>query len=303
MRFCQTDGTPLVEEEAPLDPYKTMMARPGDLADASPKSQNKEEEEVLQLPAEKPDLLKTTYTSEDEIRRAMASRESDKEQVIELPPLAPDPPKFNEPSLIPPSFDDISPPPSPKEAYAEKSPFNSSPPLSPFEMTTPPVPSPFGESNRASYNPPARNFQEHAKPEPPGNVSPPFNPFDKPSPPAEWAPSPAPRANWQNQGMAQNAPSRPPMARTEGPNQVLAIVSLVLGIIGLVFCMGVTSPIALVTGFLARRKAAEKPSEYGGGGLALAGIITGAIGTILLLFVVLYIVFVFGVVGISLLGS
>jgi len=93
------------------------------------------------------------------------------------------------------------------------------------------------------------------------------------------------------------------MARTEGPNQVLAIVSLVLGIIGLVFCMGVTSPIALVTGFLARRKAAEKPSEYGGGGLALAGIITGAIGTILLLFVVLYIVFVFGVVGISLLGS
>ena len=86
-------------------------------------------------------------------------------------------------------------------------------------------------------------------------------------------------------------------------NQTLAIVSLVLGIIGLVGCAGLTGPIALITGFMARKKAAQNPAEYGGDGIALAGIITGAVGTVILLLVILYIVFVFGVIGISLLNS
>ena len=49
LRFCQTDGTPLVDD-APLDPYKTIVARPGEIAAAIPSepSQAKEEDEVLQ---------------------------------------------------------------------------------------------------------------------------------------------------------------------------------------------------------------------------------------------------------------
>ena len=34
MRFCQTDGTPLVEDVTPADPYKTMVASKEDIAAA-----------------------------------------------------------------------------------------------------------------------------------------------------------------------------------------------------------------------------------------------------------------------------
>ncbi len=40
------------------------------------------------------------------------------------------------------------------------------------------------------------------------------------------------------------------------PNQTLAIVSLVSGIIGLVLCGGLVSPIAVITGIMARKRAA-----------------------------------------------
>lgn len=86
-------------------------------------------------------------------------------------------------------------------------------------------------------------------------------------------------------------------------NQTLAIVSLVLGVLGLVGCGGFTSPVALILGFMARKKAAQNPAEFGGDGIALAGIITGAVGCVVLLLVLIYIIFVFGVVGITLLNS
>ncbi|MBC7900932.1 MAG: DUF4190 domain-containing protein [Saprospiraceae bacterium] len=86
-------------------------------------------------------------------------------------------------------------------------------------------------------------------------------------------------------------------------NQTLAIVSLVLGIVGLIGCAGLTGPVALITGFMARKKVSQNPMEYGGDGMALAGIITGAVGTVILLLVILYMIFVFGVIGISILNS
>ena len=299
MRFCQSDGTPLVEDEAPLDPYKTMMARPGDFAEAAAPSdsQNKEDEELLQLPAEQSDPL-YRYTSEGERRQGIESRESDKDQVIDLPPLAPEPPKFNEPSLIPPSFSDISPPPLAKEDSGGKSPFNSSPPPSPFEMTTPPVPSPFSKSKQETYEAPASNFPQYAGPETADNAAS-FIPFDQPSATG----LPAPQTNWQNRDVTgQNKPFQTPKGTAEGENQTLAIVSLILGIVSIVFCQ-VTGPVAIVTGFMARRKAEENPSEYGGAGLGLAGIITGAIGTLLLVLLILYLIFFFGAIGASFLGS
>lgn len=83
----------------------------------------------------------------------------------------------------------------------------------------------------------------------------------------------------------------------------MAIVSLVVGIVGIMGCGGFVSPIALVLGFMARKKAAQNPAEYGGDGIALAGIITGAIGCVILLFVLIYIIFVFGIIGLSILNS
>src|SRR4051812_15887987 len=104
MRFCQADGTPLEQAVEPVDPYKTMVARPDEIASAIPKSSfdspvkepapKNEHDEVLQLPKE--DNNKTISASEEEIRREMASHPAD-EQVIEIPPLAeapPEPPKF-----------------------------------------------------------------------------------------------------------------------------------------------------------------------------------------------------------------
>jgi hypothetical protein len=66
-------------------------------------------------------------------------------------------------------------------------------------------------------------------------------------------------------------------------NQTLAIVSLILGILGTTICCGwfLFSIVALVTGFMARGKANSDPANYGGAGLAMVGIITGAIGIVL----------------------
>ena len=115
------------------------------------------------------------------------------------------------------------------------------------------------------------------------------SPFDQPSPspfdPAlapvvQWTPPPAPEASWQNQEIGSNTPFQPPPTGTGGQNKTLAIVSLVAGILGVTICCGFLIPslVALITGFMARGKANSNPSEYGGAGLAMAGIITGVIG-------------------------
>ena len=56
MRFCQTDGTPLVDDAPALDPYKTMVAKPGEIAAAmaadEPVPAPDDTDDVLQLPSE-----------------------------------------------------------------------------------------------------------------------------------------------------------------------------------------------------------------------------------------------------------
>jgi hypothetical protein len=119
MRFCQTDGTPLVDAAPAVDPYKTMVARPEDIAAMIPPAAPSEPEppaaaeEVLDLPAADP--KKTMYASEDEIRSAMAEVDS---PIVDLPPVA-------ETEPAPPDF--IAPPADESPAYSK---------------TTPPIPSP-----------------------------------------------------------------------------------------------------------------------------------------------------------------
>jgi Domain of unknown function (DUF4190) len=268
MRFCQSDGTPLVDDAPPLDPYKTMVARPDEIAAGlsanlgASEPAVKADEEVLQLPVEA-DPLKTMYASEEEIRKEMEAHDSKDEPVMDIPPLAPEPPKFTEPSLSPPSFGDPAPPPSP------------------FGQTTPPIPSPFDKPKPSTYEPPAPNFPEFKEPEPViSNVA--SDTFQPQSPAApEWTPPPAIEPSYQQEPM-QN-PSFTPAPAAGGPSQTLAIVSLVVGILGLTVCCGsfVPSVVAIVLGFMAKGKASNDPANYGGSGLALGGIITGVLGLLL----------------------
>src|SRR5215218_5790855 len=244
MRFCQADGTPLVEDMH-VDPYTTMMARPEDIAAAMPSSD--QSGDLLDLPAE-PDLAKTMYASESEIRSEMAARD---EQVIDIPPLVePEPPKFNEPA----------PPPSPFSAPDMSS-------------TVPPIPSPFDEPKRSTYEPPVFDpppAPSFAEPEP-VREEPAFNPFDQaasaPIAQNEWTPPPAPDAGWQNQQIGQNTPFQPPPVGTGSVNQTLPIVSLVFGIVSLCcYISPLTGIVALVTGYLGLKNIKNDPANYGGRG-------------------------------------
>jgi hypothetical protein len=277
MRFCQADGTPLIEE-APMDPYKTMVARPEDIAAATASSSGSED--VLDLPSGS-DSAKTMYASEEEIRAEMEKHD---DQVIDIPPLVePQPPSFSEPT----------------------------PPPSPFSNdlggpTGAPIPSPFDDPKPSTYEPPpAPSF---ADPEPIKD-EPAFNPFDQPAPApiapaAEWTPPPAPDSAWQNQQIGQNTPFQPPAAGTGSVNQTLPIVSLVFGIVSLCcYISPLTGLVALITGYMGLKNINNDPQNYGGKGLAIAGMITGGVFFLLGAFYWIYIIFVVGLAAMGSLGN
>ena len=102
-------------------------------------------------------------------------------------------------------------------------------------------------------------------------------------------PGPAPMSPWQNPQMTQN-PSYMAASPYQSQNQTLAIFSLILGIAGNVFCcygfpFGIA---ALITGFIGYSNANKEPNRYSGSGMAIAGMILGAISIfILLIFVII----------------
>ncbi|HEY0428345.1 MAG TPA: DUF4190 domain-containing protein [Pyrinomonadaceae bacterium] len=349
MRFCQTDGTPLVDvvEEAPEDPFKTMVARPeDDIASAIPPpvdpfktmvagSRPREESgDLLQLPEEY-DPMKTSVVSPEEMRQQLGAIESKEDSAAGTAPpsplesmdspleldlgessnafseVPPELPKFSEPSLNPPDFGDMSSDASPQVPISS-SPFSSEPSAprnsfgdSPFNQSNEaPIPSPFGDPAK-SFEPPPPVYKE---PEPPtvlggnpfdqspsyGQQSPPVNQsFNPPAQQNEWAPPPAPVAGWQDQGLGPNTPFQPPAA-TQGQNQTLPIVSLILGIVSICCPIGVlTGPAAIITGLLGMKNVNNNPNQYGGKGLAIAGMIVG--GLLFLLSVVWWILQIIGV--------
>jgi hypothetical protein len=290
MKFCQTDGTPLVDDAPaapPADPYKTMVG-------------SAKNDDILQIP-EPPDSLKTMVSSSSDI--------------MDLPKA--EPPKPKEPSLNPPPFGDLSPQSGSSSGSSEKpksfdSTFsNISPPSfgsggsssSPFDK---PSDAPFGSSQNSSAKdeppptafggsspfdspkpssvPPPYKDPESFNPSPFGSQQPSYgqsnDPFGAPaqtpfgSQQNDWSPPPAPVASWQDQGVGANTPFQPPVG-AGGQNQTLAIVSLVCGIIGL--CCGISGIIALITGYMAKNNAEQNPTEYGGRGMAIAGMILGGI--------------------------
>src|SRR5438552_3764975 len=107
----------------------------------------------------------------------------------------------------------------------------------------------------------------------------------------------------QNPGPSygQNAPFQPSPSGA-GLNQTLPIISLVLGIISLCcYISPITGLAALITGFIGLKNVKNDPANYGGKGLAIAGMITG--GVFALLSVVYWILIIFGIVAGSLIPS
>ncbi len=322
MRFCQTDGTPLVDDtpaveavetEPAFDPYATIVgtvAPPSAVEDLAAEvvpeivAEDAEEpvihqtigsmpisapEDVLDLPENDP--LRTMYVSESEMQVALGKSEPEPD-IVEIPAIeetpAPEPPSFLTPDAPATGFD--APPPSPFAAPDEP-------------MSASPI---FEEQPEPAYDDAATMIQPTFEPPPFEPSTPSFDAvpsaFDTPTaaPVAEWTPPPAPDAGWANQEIGSNTPFQPPPAGVAGENKTLAIVSLILGILGLTVCCGALIPSigAIVTGFMARSKATQDPAQYGGAGLGMAGIITGALGLVGgIIFLIVY--FVVGIASLN----
>ncbi len=232
LRFCQNDGSALVDD----DPFN---------ADEAGKSAD---DEPLQIPDFDP--MKTAVASSQE--------QSD---VLSTPPA----PSFGDLGSLPsPEPETFSPPPPPPDSYMP-------PPIGqPDSAPIPPPPSPsFGEPEQSYKAPPSPFDSPFAAPTQQMGAAP------------DWNPPPAPMAQWENQGsFGSNTPFQPPGA-AQGQNTTLAVISLVCGILGL--CCGPLGIAALITGWMAKNKVDQNPMEFGGRGMALAGMILGGISVALMI--------------------
>ncbi len=334
MKFCQTDGTPLVEisDSAEVDPFKTMVAGKDEISSAIPPDPlntmitpppKKEEKEVVESPGE-PDFLKTMVSSSQADKIDEPANE-EKENRIDISPPDIFKPESLDDKFTP--FGNQSPPaedalPQPDSGYSpfdnSAAPFNdpASPPIpSPFEESMigyqapqkpnpsfdEPQPMPFGDQNQFDQSPFNQQFSPLKEAEIKAEaLNTPYaeqvdDQFNQPIEQSNWTPPPAPDANWQNQQIGQNTPFQPPPAG-QGQNQTLPIVSLVLGILSLCcYVSPLTGIGALVVGFLGIKNINNNPTFYGGKTLAIIGMILGGLfGIVGILY---YILIFFGVLA------
>jgi hypothetical protein len=109
---------------------------------------------------------------------------------------------------------------------------------------------------------------------------------------APFSPPPSPISSWQTDSAAPNSPYGNAGIGMQAQNNTLPTISLALGIFGIVlsFCCSLGVPIgigALITGFIGFNNANKNPQQYGGRGLAIAGIALGAFSVIGFLLVIL----------------
>jgi hypothetical protein len=216
MRFCQTDGTPLVEviEEAPQDPFKTMVAPPDEIASAIPPPDDPfktmvggsmpkpESGDLLQLPEEF-DPMKTSVVSQEEMREQLGASNrpedsfpspappssspfEDADSPLEIDSVPPSPPndvpKFSEPSLDPPDLGGMS------SSKSSSSP-GSAPKNEPFSFdSTPPPSEPPAQPDTPFSNSPFDRQDNAPIPSPFGDAPKPFDQpasqrFQEPEPP------------------------------------------------------------------------------------------------------------------------
>ena len=102
-------------------------------------------------------------------------------------------------------------------------------------------------------------------------------------PPALYTPPPTPQSGWQ---------PPPPPPTPAGTQNTLAVASMVLGIVSVTigWCcyFGViTGPVALVLGTYSLSQIKKDPKQFGGRGMAIAGIIMGSLYFVLLALIIL----------------
>lgn len=277
MKFCQVDGTELVADEPAFDPYATVVGHKLDLT----------KEESFDKPGE------DVYASDDAVAGPSAEASVEEtaageslvaaevspihettgsipigapDEILELPGIDPLKTMYVTESELKEAFGTGA-----NETLTEES-IMSEPPAAGFgEMAPPPSPFSARESplEQAAVDPSPYADAETVLAQ---DVIPPFR-QQEPAPVAEWNP---PDAAWQGQPAISNTP-----AEEEGQNKGLAIGALVAGILSCTVCcwLGLfVGPVAMGLGFMAKKKAEENPTEFGGGGLALGGIIAGAVG-------------------------
>jgi len=138
----------------------------------------------------------------------------------------------------------------------------------------------------------------------PPKVSAPSGPFNQPPPaPSDWTNQSPAQNDWGTPGSYQGGgsqpmgtsgfqPPAPPFAGPVNKQQGFAIGSMICGILSIVCCLGIFSGIpAIILGVMAMNKEKADPATYGGRGMALAGVITGGLGSALgLIWIILQIV-------------
>ncbi len=322
------DGDDFLEipEEQADDPMKTMVVT-GDTADNI--KVNIPEEKVEETPVPTPPVNETPLeTASEDIQTPSPELPKFSEPDVQPPDLGGQTVDAEEPELPKPSVESVS------EPVQETSQPEVSPPISSEESSEEsggskdvgstssssiPIPSPFDQSMPPGYAPPStppfEPPKEDVTPEPlneqveaqkesfdPAPASPFAEPEAKQEPVVEstedWSPPPAPMQEFEGKEIGQNTPfDTPPTSGEEGENKTLAIVSMICGVLSMLCCASIiTGPIGLITGYMARGKIAENPAEFGGGTFALIGMITGAIGTVLFV-IVLILQLVFGLAG------
>ena len=79
------------------------------------------------------------------------------------------------------------------------------------------------------------------------------------------------------------SPGTPPTTEPAPPNNTLAIVSLVSGILGFLILYGIGGIAAIITGYMAKKEIKESATPQGGDGMATAGLILGYANLVLCL--------------------
>ncbi len=123
LKFCQADGTPLVDDKPPVDPYATMVGNQADFQ-IPPKEEPKESVpsvpetvdsqedsgDVLEVPEDEIDMMKTMVAGKEtagsikvDLPDGDLELESDDLTAETAPPM-PEPPKFADPDVSPPEF-------------------------------------------------------------------------------------------------------------------------------------------------------------------------------------------------------
>lgn len=270
MRFCQIDGAVLEDapaaDEPAFDPYATIV---------SPAIQVPEEHAVETAPVEEAAAPEAPAEEEPVLVAGQSippSPISVPEDVLDLPSADPLKTVFVSDEEMKAAMQDSAP----DADVADVPPAAAEPPPSPFSVPEPPAPS-FIEPEPEPVLPPiAEEPETIIQPPPSATFEPP------PAPVEQWTPPPPPEAAWQNQEIGSNVPFNPPPTGVGGQSQGLAIASMICGILSCLCCLSIlTGPAGAIMGFLAKKKADEDPANFGGRTFALVGMITGIIGTIL----------------------